>query len=190
MSVSDRLKEIRKRENLSQKDFAEKLGISRTHYSNIENETVTLTPKIAKLICSTFKVNEPWLLKGEDSYSFSPEDGSYITKFDIMNGFIKEAVSKRKNQFLVDTIDSYSYFVSILLCDKYFKNAEQKEHYTKLVCNFIDEIEKYTFYLGQIKTRRKDFETLYSQKIREEELLNFITQNIKEIGAFFLESDK
>ena len=59
-----RLKEIRKALGFNQTDFAKHLGITQTAYSMIENGNRPLAEKYIKVICSTFHVNENWLVTG------------------------------------------------------------------------------------------------------------------------------
>ena len=60
-----RLKELRK-ENLkmTQEQFAESLGISRSNITNIELGNIALTDRMIKTICSVHNVNEMWLKEG------------------------------------------------------------------------------------------------------------------------------
>ena len=62
--INNRIKELRKRYNLSQQEFGERIGLSKSGVSNIENGIRNVTNKHIKLICSVFDVSEEWL-KGE-----------------------------------------------------------------------------------------------------------------------------
>lgn len=59
-----RIKKIRNILNLSQKDFAEKLGLKQNAISYMEKKGATVTEQNIKLICSQFNVNENWLRTG------------------------------------------------------------------------------------------------------------------------------
>lgn len=65
--IGARIKEIRKMENLTQLDFANKLGISRGHVSNLEIGKDKPSDSLIKLICLNWGINEYWLLFGEGS---------------------------------------------------------------------------------------------------------------------------
>jgi transcriptional regulator with XRE-family HTH domain len=63
MSVSKRVREIRSL--LSIKDFAEKLEISASAISNIENGTKNLSIKLARKISALYNVSVDWLYEGD-----------------------------------------------------------------------------------------------------------------------------
>lgn len=65
MTVNERLKCLRKKLNLSQTAFGEKVEIAQGHMTNIETGRRELTEKNIKLICIVFNVNEHWLRTGE-----------------------------------------------------------------------------------------------------------------------------
>lgn len=68
-----RLQILRKKLKLSQKEFGEKLGVSRDVVSNAELGRVDMKPIFVSHLCSTFNVNETWLRTG-DGEMFLPED--------------------------------------------------------------------------------------------------------------------
>ena len=65
MTINDRFKELRKALGLSQEEFGNKIGLSKSGISNIESGTRNVTDKHIKLVCSEFPVNEEWLKTGE-----------------------------------------------------------------------------------------------------------------------------
>lgn len=62
--ISDRIKSLRKSEQLTQKEFAKRLLISQSYLSGLETGNETPTNKLIKLICLEFGVNENWLIDG------------------------------------------------------------------------------------------------------------------------------
>jgi transcriptional regulator with XRE-family HTH domain len=60
-----RLKQLRKILDMNQTDFAGKLNMAQTSYSQIETGKNELTNKNIDLICLKFGVNEQWLRTGE-----------------------------------------------------------------------------------------------------------------------------
>ena len=50
---------------LSQREFGEKIGVSRDVISNIEYGRVQPKPLLIKHICDLYSVNEKWLMTGE-----------------------------------------------------------------------------------------------------------------------------
>lgn len=62
--MNERLKELRKYLNLSQKVFATKLGITDSGLSNLESGKRNLTEQMVISICREFNVNRAWLVDG------------------------------------------------------------------------------------------------------------------------------
>lgn len=62
---ASRVKIVRETLHLSQREFGEKLGVSRDVISNIEYERVQPKKLFLQHMCQTFKVNEHWLETGE-----------------------------------------------------------------------------------------------------------------------------
>lgn len=65
MGIGSRIKKVRELLGLSQKEFAEKIGVGRTTITQIENETIPIRTIILVAISSVFNVNYKWLEKGE-----------------------------------------------------------------------------------------------------------------------------
>lgn len=62
--MNNRIRELRKALNLSQKVFAEKIGLKQNAISYMEKKGSTVTEQNIKTICSQFNVNENWLRTG------------------------------------------------------------------------------------------------------------------------------
>lgn len=63
-SISNRIRTLRKNEDMTQKEFANRLLISQSYLSGLENGNELPTNKLSKLICLEFGVNEAWLISG------------------------------------------------------------------------------------------------------------------------------
>ena len=63
--MHNRIKEVRKKAGLTQQEFADRLGISRSNIGNYESGSRAPIDAAIKLICSKFAVNESWLRSGE-----------------------------------------------------------------------------------------------------------------------------
>lgn len=61
----NRIKIVREALNLSQREFGEKLGVSRDVISNIEYGRVQPKKLLLQHMCQQYKVNEHWLETGE-----------------------------------------------------------------------------------------------------------------------------
>lgn len=80
--IGVRIKLLRKSENLTQKQFAQKLLITQSYLSGLENNNEVPSEKLIKLICLEFGIAEEWLRfeQGDmydDVYENSPE---HLTK--------------------------------------------------------------------------------------------------------------
>jgi len=63
--MNKRLREVRKILKINQLDFASKIGMAQSGYSQIETGENALTEQNIKLICLIYGVNETWLRTGE-----------------------------------------------------------------------------------------------------------------------------
>lgn len=65
--MKNRIKEIRKELDLTQQEFADRLGIKRGAVANYELGRNTPIDAVVSLICREFKINEEWLRNGTGS---------------------------------------------------------------------------------------------------------------------------
>lgn len=62
MTISQRIKYLRKNIlNLTQDNFSEKIGLSRSNIANIEVSRIKVTDRTIKDICRKFNINKEWL---------------------------------------------------------------------------------------------------------------------------------
>lgn len=77
MEMHDRIRELRKSYlHLSQTEFGEKLGVSRSVIKNIELDALARPDQklsLIKLMCKEFSVSEEWLLNGSGPMFVQPE---------------------------------------------------------------------------------------------------------------------
>lgn len=62
--MKERLLQIRKEQNLTQDEFAEKLGLSKNYIWQIEKGERNPSDRTIKDVCRTFRVNYDWLVDG------------------------------------------------------------------------------------------------------------------------------
>lgn len=79
---NDRVRELRRKIGMTQKEFGEKIEVAQTYLSQIENGDRDLTDKIAKIIClqnwNGKTVCESWLKTGEgDMFVQLPEEDEF-----------------------------------------------------------------------------------------------------------------
>lgn len=61
MTQGERVKAVRKKNELTLEGFGERLGVTKTAISRIEKGERSLTEQMLKAICREFNVNEEWL---------------------------------------------------------------------------------------------------------------------------------
>lgn len=82
----NRVLQIRKSLDLTQDEFAKRLGITGSGLSNIEKEKRALTEQMALSICREFNVSHAWLVDGVGDM-FLDDDMATTAVFDrIMSG--------------------------------------------------------------------------------------------------------
>ncbi len=78
--MSNRIKIIREALKLSQREFGERLGVSRDVISNIEYNRVQPKELLLRHICELYNVNQHWLETGDgDMFNENPDE---VSKFD------------------------------------------------------------------------------------------------------------
>ena len=82
--MNNRIRELRKALDLSQKDFSERIGLKQNAISYMEKSGSTVTEHNVKTICSQFCVNETWLRSGSGDM-FLEKDKKQKEFFDIFN---------------------------------------------------------------------------------------------------------
>lgn len=79
--MKNRFIAIRKNFNLTQTEFGERLGVSRSVIANIEYDKVAPTASICKLVCREFNVNPYWLETGNGEMFNAVDDVEKAVSF-------------------------------------------------------------------------------------------------------------
>ncbi len=93
-----RLKEIRKKLNLSQKELANCLNMSNGHICDLENDRKNITITIIKLLTLLLDVNEKWLKTGVGNMFI--EKNTNTTIIDMVSEIIKKDDDNFKKKYL------------------------------------------------------------------------------------------
>lgn len=106
MTINERVRKIRTELKMSQAAFGKKIAVAQSYMASIENGQRDVTPKIFKLICNEYSVNEKWLEAGEGEMFRSEGTllellGSKINELDeldrkILVEYLKLSPSHRK----------------------------------------------------------------------------------------------
>lgn len=81
ISTKERIKQIRKKEGLTQTQFGERIGVKGNTITNYETGLRTPTDAVLKSICREFNVNEDWLRTGEGEMFKPLSRSETIAKF-------------------------------------------------------------------------------------------------------------
>lgn len=76
--MNTRLKEIRLSKNLSQDEFAKKIGISRSHVASLESGRKNLTDRLINDITREYNVNKEWLTFGMGDMFIDPLEKIHV----------------------------------------------------------------------------------------------------------------
>ncbi|CDD36288.1 xRE family Transcriptional regulator [Roseburia sp. CAG:309] len=105
METYERIRELRKNHlHLSQTEFGERLGVSRSSINNIERNALAKPEQkmpLYKLICSTFNVREEWLLDGIEPMYIEPDSFS-LDDYVKAHGALKFELELMKLYFNLD----------------------------------------------------------------------------------------
>lgn len=81
--MDKRIRELRKSLNLTMEQFGEKIGVSKSTISNIENGNRNATEHMVKSICREFNVDYGWLTTGAGEM-FVDSDEDFLARVDAI----------------------------------------------------------------------------------------------------------
>jgi len=98
----ERIKAVRKALDLSQKEFGNRLGVSRDVVANIEYNRVEPQKILIQHICAKFAVNTDWLENGEGDMFISHHENlaEAIRLFDELKPDFQEYVLQQMDKLL------------------------------------------------------------------------------------------
>lgn len=100
--MNNRIRELRKALDLSQKEFAEKIGLKQNAISYMEKNGFTITEQNIKVICSQFNVNENWLRTGSGKMFLENEkkQKEFFDIFDELSPALQDYLIKTAKDLL------------------------------------------------------------------------------------------
>ena len=93
LQLNERIKKIRKTLNLTQQEFAKRIGLSQNVLTNYESGRRNPSSSVINNICKTFHVNEEWLRSGEGEM-LKP-----LVEEDEITAFIDDLLSDESAHF-------------------------------------------------------------------------------------------
>jgi transcriptional regulator with XRE-family HTH domain len=104
--VEQRLKIARNSTGLSQRKFAEKMGIAYRSLQTYEKNAASLTITLALKIASYCNINPTWLLTGEGEMNAKPEDATIdfvdASHAELITKFKQKELAKEINRLMVE----------------------------------------------------------------------------------------
>ena len=100
--MKDRIKAIRKDQQMNQSEFANDLGIPLSNIQSYEIGRRAPSEASIKLICSKYKVNEEWLRTGNGEMKQPRSDNEIIAKF------VNDVMESRSDDFRKRLINALS----------------------------------------------------------------------------------
>ena len=106
MTVGERIRIIRKSQDMNQSEFAKEIAISTTSVCQLETGRYNISRMTKKLLCSRFHVNPLWLDTGEGEIYVTAETAEEIIPdlIEILNSnkFLLNAVKQTTKMLTVD----------------------------------------------------------------------------------------
>jgi transcriptional regulator with XRE-family HTH domain len=103
-STKERIKNVRKTLELSQRDFCRGIFLSHSFYSQIESGAKNPNERVYELICNKYNVNKEWLKTGKgDMFSAPPPDVELEQLVEIyreLDPLFKEYILQQIKQLL------------------------------------------------------------------------------------------
>jgi transcriptional regulator with XRE-family HTH domain len=85
VSISERIKAVRKALGISQREFCKGIYLSHSFYSKIETGTRNPNERVYELISNKYNVNKDWLLMGRgEMFGKTPPDVELVQLMDII----------------------------------------------------------------------------------------------------------
>ena len=98
MNIGSAIKSARKKAGLTQYELAERVGITQTSLSQIENGAINPSPKTQKKICEVLNISEPLLyILSIDEHDVPEEKKKlYETLYPSLQNLALELITKSK----------------------------------------------------------------------------------------------
>jgi len=103
--MKDRIRRIRKELNLTQQEFADRIGIERGIVANYEIGRNEPTDAVISLICRGFDVNEEWLRTGEGDMFIELTRDEKLASFFGSVQFSEDKSFKKRFLFVLAALD-------------------------------------------------------------------------------------
>ena len=190
-ALGDRIKEIRKKNKLTQKELADRLFVTASYISQVEKNKETPTEMFLKLFAYELNVSFQYVKTGfsDDGFSIDTREGC-LAKYRLDLKVLNRVIEETQDTDIQNVIQAFSYFVSLISGSGYTK--ENKSLYYKAFYNVMDELEKIQFhsktmlYTSENSLKAKNEALLYYLDEFQEKMKRIDT-HIKEMINVFLQ---
>ena len=148
-TLNERIKKLRKILDLTQQDFADRLGTTRNNIAGYEIGRRAPSIAVISLICREFNVNETWLRTGSGDMFVPKEE-------DPLDELVKQKNLSRWDRLLIEK------FLDL--------NAGQREAVMKYVLKVVDNYRQLEAQVPAQKSKEKET-SIESDSIESEETL-------------------
>lgn len=191
MTINERFKTVRKALKLTQKQYAEELGISQAHLSGIENGKENPSLMLIKLISAKFGVNEKWLTDEsgnifiKDNGFDSVTDEGLKAKYQTMKDFLEKQIAEQTGENLKNIVQSYSHFVSLVTMPGL--DEENQGNYLEALCGINNVLEQITYNSYMLKSvSDSNYKALLQHKTKVDTGISKIDEGIKKTLSCYL----
>jgi transcriptional regulator with XRE-family HTH domain len=126
--VNERLKKLRKALDLTQQEFADRIGSKRNTVAKYETEVNTPSAAVVSLICREFNVSEEWLRNGTGEM-FLPTDRN-------------ADIARLTKQLLDEESDSFKNRLISILANLSIEEWQYLEKRAKELCGLDKNVDK------------------------------------------------
>ena len=91
--MNERLKKLRKELDMTQQEFADKLGTARNNIAGYETGKRNPSNAVISLICREFNINEKWLRTGEGEMFIE------LSRSDEIAQFVRQLMTEEDDSF-------------------------------------------------------------------------------------------
>lgn len=177
MTLGERIKVVRKNNNLNQNQFACLLGISQTHVSKIESGVENPSETLLLFISYKFAVNIQWLKEEQGNYDgdFGSSSDSYFDKLIYVRHKMEEKAANMNTDSIWEYVDSICNFEQLLDC------CDVKRVNDPEVIAYYKKINRLMFHLSMLTVGKKN------TKRPIEEIQKIINDDINELIEIYEE---
>lgn len=191
MTINERFKTVRKELKLTQKQYAEELGISQAHLSGIENGKENPSLMLIKLISAKFGVNEKWLSDELENMFIKDNGFDTVTdeglraKYQTMKGFLEKQIAEQTGENLKNIVQAYSHFVSLVTMPGL--DEENQKNYLESLCGINNVLEQIAYNSYMLKSvSDSNYKALLQHKTKVDAGISKIDEDIKKALSCYL----